>query len=132
MQRRASIALVMVTVALATVLATVFARSAAARDDEVRRSGPCSGPSDWKLVVRRETATTLKVKLEIEHGAPDQTWQLFLSDNGTRFYAGTKVSGPNGYVRVVRYPTDRSGTDRIKGTGVNAVTGESCAGYLSY
>lgn len=83
-------------------------------------------------MVRRETATTLKVKLEIEHGASGQTWQLFLSDNGTRFFAGTRVSGVDGYVRVVRYPTDRSGTDLIKGTGVNTVTGESCAGSLKY
>lgn len=119
-------------VVLAGVLAGSFAQSANARDDEVRRSGSCSGPSDWKLVVRRETATTLRVKLEIEHGAPNQTWQLFLSDNGTRFFAGTKVSGLNGYVRVVRYPTDRSGTDLIKGTGVNGTTGEYCAGSLGY
>lgn len=122
-----------IAVMLALVLFGGFAAPAGASDDRERREGSCSGgPSEWKLVVRRETASTLRIRYEIEGGAAGQTWQLFISDNGTRIYAGNKVSGAGGYVRVGRESPDRSGTDLIKATGVNLVSGESCAGSLSY
>lgn len=122
-----------VAAAVACALAVALAAPAVAHDDVMRRRGSCSGgPSDWKLVVRQETASTLRVKFEIEGGAAGQTWQLFISDNGDRIFAGSKVSGDNGYVRVVREPADRAGADQIKATGVNLVTGESCGGSLTY
>lgn len=124
---------VAVAVAVACALALTMAAPAAARDDVLRRRGSCSGgPSDWKLVVRQETATALRVKFEIEGGAAGQTWQLFLSDNGDRIFADSRVSGDNGYVRVVRKPADRAGTDQIKASGVNLDSGESCSGSLTY
>jgi hypothetical protein len=118
---------------LAGVLALAFATSATASDDSIRRRGECAGgPSDWKLVVRQETASTLRVKFEIEGGAEGQTWQLFISDDGDRIFAGNRTSQQDGYVRVVREPTDRAGSDRIEAMGVNLATGESCGGSLTY
>jgi hypothetical protein len=119
-------------VLLAAVLVVSAMGSASARDDERRHRGACTGSSDWKLVVRHEDARTLKVKFEIEHGASGQVWELFLSDNGTRFFAGTRTSGTDGYVRVVRFTKDRDGTDRIRGYGYNRATGEVCSGSLRY
>jgi hypothetical protein len=109
------------------------ASPAVADEDRVRRHGSCSGgPSEWRLIVRQETATTLRVRWEIERGEPNQVWQLFLSDNGTRFYAGTKTSDNDGSVRVRRFTRDRDGSDRIKGSGVNLETGETCYGSVLF
>jgi hypothetical protein len=128
MSRRRSLA---VLVAALTALA-VAATPATARDDEIRRSGSCSGPSDWRLRVRKEDARRLQVRFEIEHGASGQTWEVFLSDNGTRFFAGTRTSGDNGYLRVRKQTKNRAGTDRIKGFGYDRTTGETCSGKLVY
>lgn len=122
-----------IAVMLAGLLTLGLAVPAGASDDRGRREGSCSGgPSEWKLVVRRESASTLRIRYEIEGGKAGQTWQLFISDNGTRIYAGNKVSGAGGYVRVRRETADRSGTDLIKATGVNLDSGESCSGSLSF
>jgi hypothetical protein len=59
-------------------------------------------------------------------------WEIFLSDNGTRFFAGRRKSGDNGYLRVRKETKNRAGTDRIKGFGHNRATGETCFGKLAY
>ena len=118
---------------LGALALTLVAGPVQARDDEVRRHGSCSGgPSEWKLRVRSETGTSLRVMFVIEESAAGQEWQLFLSDDGTRIYAGSKVSNDEGKVRVRKITTDRDGSDRIKASGVNVVTGESCSGSLTY
>jgi hypothetical protein len=122
-----------VALVVAVALLGLSASPSAAEDERVRRRGSCSGgPSDWRLVVRQETDTTLRVKWEIDGGAADQVWQLFLSDNGTRFYAGTKTSDGGGSVRVQRVTRDRIGTDHVKGSGVNLATGETCNGSVAF
>lgn len=119
--------------AVACALALVLAGPAVASDDRIRRRGECTGgPSDWELIVRQESASTLRVKWKIEGGAQGQTWQLFISDNGDRIFAGNKTSRSDGEVRVVREIADRAGGDLIKATGVNLVTGESCGGSLTF
>jgi len=118
---------------LATALVLTLGAGPALADDEVRRRGSCSdGPSEWRLRVERESSTSLRVRFEIEHGEPDQVWQLFLSDNRTRIYAGSKRSDGGGGLSVRKVTTDRDGADRIKATGVNLATGESCAGVVRY
>jgi len=118
---------------LAAALAASLASPAAASDDRVRRRGECAGgPSEWELIVRQETASTLRVSWEIEGGAQGQTWQLFISDNGDRIYVGSKVSRDGSEVRVRRETADRSGTDLVKASGVNLATGESCGGSVRF
>lgn len=115
------------------VLVLTLGAGSALADDEVRRHGSCSdGPSGWSLRVSRETSTTLRVRFEIEGGDEGQEWQLFLSDDGTRIYAGSKESDGGGQVRARKITADRDGTDRIKASGVNLATGESCAGSLTF
>jgi hypothetical protein len=95
--------------------------------------GSCSGgPSEWRLKVGRESPSTLRIRFRIEDGDPDQAWQLFISDNGVRVYAGTKVSDDDGRIRIRRLALDRPRRDRIEAAGVNLVTGESCSGRLTY
>jgi hypothetical protein len=117
-------------IALASLLALVAQGPASA--DSLTRRGSCSGQSDWKLVVRQETANTLRVRFDIEGGESGQTWQLFLSDNGHGIYARNKVSGSDGEVRARTITADRPGTDRIAASGVNLSTGESCNGSLAF
>ena len=99
---------------------------------DVRRQGSCSGRGDWRLRVSRDSATTIKVRFDIEHVNPGDSWQLFLSDNGTSIFARTRVADSVGEVRAIKITTDLSGTDRVKGSGVNVTAGGSCDGALTY
>jgi hypothetical protein len=116
---------------LALLLASAVTRADAS--DEVRKRGSCSGgPGDWTLRVRRESATTLRVRFVIDDVKPGQSWQLFLSDNGVRIYSGTKVANSLGEVRVTRFTANRAGADRIAASGVNTATGTTCEGSLAF
>ena len=118
--------------ALALALALTISSPAGA-DDEVRRRGSCSGgPGDWVLRVRREDGGRLRVRFKIDDVAAGQAWQLFLSDNGTRIYSGTKTSSSSGEVRVSMRTANRVGTDRIAASGVNTKNGTTCEGSLPY
>ena len=112
-------------------LVTVTPSAASAVDGRVVRRGACTGPSDWKLDVRREDGARLRVKLEIEGGRSGQDWHVFLSDNGTNVFSGTRTSGSGGYLEVRVRATDRSGPDAIKAAANNIATGESCTGRAS-
>ena len=120
--------------AIALVLALMLAAAPvpAHASDEVRRRGSCSGgPGDWTLRVRRDDGA-LRVRFTIDDVAAGQSWQLFLSDNGTRIFSGTKSSDAAGEVRVSKRTTNRAGSDRIAASGVNTVNGTTCEGSLTY
>lgn len=120
--------LVALTVAVAVALALVATPARATREAR----GSCSGgPSEWRLRVAHETARTLRIRFQIEEGDPGRAWQLFVSDNGVRVYAGTKVADEEGRIRIQRWTRDRAGRDRIRATGVNLDTGETCSGSVS-
>jgi hypothetical protein len=127
---RAKPLLAAVLVALSVALAPAAPVRA---DDEIRRHGSCEGGSgEWTLRVRRESRTTLRVRFAIEDAAPGHTWQLFLSDNGVRVFARSKVTDPDGEVRVRTLIRNRAGVDRIKASGVDLANGETCSGGLRY
>lgn len=119
-------------VCAAAALSLFAAVPVLAGEDSVRREGSCSGPGEWRLRVSRESATTIRVRFRIENVHPGESWQLFLSDNGTRILAATKVTNADGEVRVGKITSDRSGTDRVKGSGVNVTSGGSCDGAVTY
>jgi hypothetical protein len=120
------------TLPLVAVLAlALLAVPARAGEDEVR--GTCSGgPGEWRLKVSRESSSRLRVRFEIDHAEPSETWQLFVSDNGVRVFAGSKVADDGGSVRVRTTTADRSGRDRVKATAVNVDSGATCSGSLRY
>ena len=84
------------------------------------------------MIVRRESATTLRVRYILDTDRAGQAWSIFLSLNGARLFAGQRTTTSDGSIRVTRYPVDRAGDDLIKGSGNNLVTGESCNGSLTY
>jgi hypothetical protein len=57
--------------------------------------------------VVRVDRDTLAVRFKINDVDPGESWQLFLSDNGTRVYSGTKTASSDGEVRVRRRIADR-------------------------
>jgi hypothetical protein len=117
---------------LALLTLVVTSSLAWAGVEDVTRSGSCSGRGDWKLRVRRETASTVRVRFDIEHVRPGDTWQLYLSDNGTRIFSASRVADSEGELRAVRITANRSGTDHVKGSGVNVTAGGTCDGALAY
>lgn len=121
-----------IALSLIAILAiAITAGPVRAHDGEVH--GSCSGgPSGFRLRVQPGVGDSLRVRFEIEGDEPGQRWQLFMSDNGARIYARTKVSDDEGRVRVRKATDDRPGRDRISATGVNLDTGESCAGSVSF
>ena len=118
--------------ALGLSLAMSPASPGHASGDEMRREGSCTGHSDWRLEVRHEDSNTLEVRFRVSHTPAGKVWDVFLSDNGTRFFAGTRTSTSDGYVRVRKLTGDRSGTDRIKAYGTSRASGEVCSGRVAY
>jgi hypothetical protein len=127
---RVSRAVVMTCVVLTLAVGAVA--SAGASGDGWRREGSCTGHSDWRLEVDRRDANTLEVRFRIEHTPADATWEVFLSDNGHRFFAATRTSTSDGELRVRRNTRDRSGTDHVKGYGYSRATGEVCSGSVPF
>jgi hypothetical protein len=117
----------------AGICAALLVASPATAGDGVRRRGDCAGgEGDWDLRVDRVDHDTLRVRFKIDDVDPGEPWQLFLSDNGTRVYSGTKTANSEGEVRVRRKIADRSGTDKVAASGVNVDDGTTCQGSVSF
>lgn len=118
---------------VALVLVATLTGAALADDERVERRGGCvGGPSEWRLLVRQETESSLRVRFEVDGDIEGQTWQLFISDDGVRIFAGSKVARDGGSLRVVREIHDRRGVDEIEARGVNLLTGETCGRAVSF
>jgi hypothetical protein len=121
-------------VALALTAVMLISSSAGASPgDSVERRGECdSGPGEWKIVVRTETSTTLRVRFRIQNVQPGHLWDVFLSDDGTRFFSATKRANDQGEVNVTAFTRNRAGADTIAAYGHNRANGVSCHGSVSY
>ena len=93
---------------------------------------PCSDAGQWRLRAARKSPGTIQLRFDIEHVRPGQHWQLFLSDDGVRIFAGTRIADPDGELRAIKITTDRAGVDQIKGSGVNVTAGGSCIGAVKF
>lgn len=118
-------------VSVVVILVATMALAEAGAGDVTRR-GSCSGRGEWRLRVRHETATTIRVRFDIERLDSGDTWQLFLSDNGTRIFSASRIVDADGEVRAVKVTSDLAGTDRIRASGVNVGESGSCDGALNY
>jgi hypothetical protein len=120
-----------VTFAVALALTLSIGGMAAADPGAVVRHGACTGSSRWTLSLREVRGGELRVRLDVRGGATGHSWHVFLSDNGTGFYAGTRTASPDGRFHV----TDRAGAarrvDRVRIAMNNVMTGEICAGRAS-
>ena len=94
-------------------------------------TGPCSGPSNWRL--RLESVGGLieaKVKVLTPHAG--QAWHFAMFDNDVKFGAGNKTTRADGSWSATRDATDQPNVDNIRVKSRNLVTGETClpAGFL--
>jgi hypothetical protein len=108
---------------------TLFAGAANASGR--RREGSCTGHGEWRLEVDRREADTLRVRFRIENTPTGKVWEVFLSDNGTRFLATTRTANSNGEVRISKNTRNRSGADKVKAYGFSRATGEVCSGTVT-
>jgi hypothetical protein len=120
--------------AVAAILAATLAlpSTALASGGGVSRRGSCSGRSDWRLDVQKEDGGRLRVRYRIDGGASGQDWHIFMSDNGTGIFSGTRTSSSGGYLEVRTHTINRVGPDAIKAAGNNLVTGETCGGKATF
>jgi hypothetical protein len=99
----------------------------------VKRTGSCSlGEANYTLNVVRFDATTLRVRFVVSNSTLGQTWQLFGSDDGSRIFAVARVVVLGGTAKVTKLIPDRAGTDAVKATASNVLTGETCQGSVSF
>ena len=89
-------------------------------------------PVQWRLRASAKGPGTIEVRFDIEHVRPGQRWQLFLSDDGARIFAGTRTADGDGELRAIKVTTNRPGVDQIKGSGVNVTAGGSCVGAVKF
>jgi hypothetical protein len=114
------------------VLLSAFAPAAVAHnDDEVRRTGSCSGASDWKLKAKPEDGG-LEVEFEVDQNVNGDTWRVTLKRNGNRFFRGLRTTQPpSGSFEVERRTGNAPGPDVIVGRARNLRTDELCRGQLT-
>jgi hypothetical protein len=119
-------------IAGASMVVLLTAGPAPGAGTAAHREGSCQGPGEWHLQVSREGPSTIRVRFDITHVDPGDSWQVFLSDNGTRILAGTRVASATGKVHATKITANRSGRDLVKGTGVDVTRGGSCSGAVTY
>jgi hypothetical protein len=127
---RKGIMTVVAVLGVVGLLAAAPMASAKGGNDVIKR-GSCSGTSDWKLKLSPQNGN-IEVEYEVDSNVVGQTWRVRLFHDGTRFFAGTKVTkAPSGSFTVRKVVANHAGTDTIKGRAVNVKTGETCVGKAS-
>jgi hypothetical protein len=120
-------------VGAAAIAATMLLALGAPRALAVKRTGSCSlGEASYTLNVVRYDANTLRVRFVVSNSTLGQTWQLFGSDDGSRIFAVARLVGLAGTAKVTKLIPDRAGTDAVKATASNVLTGETCQGSVSF
>jgi hypothetical protein len=121
------------TIAVAAIVGLLgVAPAAMAKDGDVIKRGACSGSSDWKLKLSPENGK-IQVEFEVDSNKVGQTWQVRLTQNGTKIFGGSRVTqAPSGSFTVRKVTPNLAGTDTINGRAVNAATGETCKGRAQF
>lgn len=121
---------IVATAVLATSL-TAIGTGAAHAGDDVRRSGSCSGPTDWKIKAKPDNGR-IEVEAEIDSNHNGQTWHWVLRHDGDVADRGTSVThGPSGSFEVRRRTDDGAGMDSFRFRAVNRATAEVCVARVA-
>lgn len=106
--------------------------SASAKDGDVRRSGSCSGASDWKLKLSKEDSK-IESEFEVDQNVVGDKWKVVLKHDGDTYFRGRRETrAPSGSFEVSRNVTNRAGTDRFLARARNLSTDEVCRGRASF
>jgi hypothetical protein len=98
-------------------------------DDDVRKSGHCSGAAHWKLKAKHDDGR-IEVEAEIEGSHSGTKWHWTFKHNGSTSATGAKrTSGRSGSFEVERRMTDLSGKDHFVFRATHG--GAVCRGTIS-
>ena len=93
----------------------------------VNAGGSCGAQSEWKMKLK--PASRLELEFEVDSNVSGQTWHVQIRQNGSRIFAGTRVTqGASGSFTVHRRPNDSTGLDKFVARATNPSTGETCVG----
>jgi hypothetical protein len=125
--------IVVAVLAVGLVAAGNAAPPAAWADDpEVKKEGPCSGASEWKLEVRLEDDDTFRVRWEADSGIAGQRWRMKLRQNGTLIASSVRTTDEDGEAQLnLRGVPNTAGTDTFAGFARNLRTDETCSASAS-
>ncbi len=74
----------------------------------------------------------IEVEFEVDQNVVGQTWQVVITDNGTRVVKTTATTtAPSGSFDVERRTANLAGTDRFVAKATNPATGETCRGVVA-
>src|SRR3954454_19258367 len=117
-------------VVVATALGAAPAQ-ASGGGDAVRRSGNCSGSTDWKLKAKPDDGR-IEVEGEIDSNRVGQTWTWRIVHNGRVSAKGSKTThAPSGSFSVERRLVNLAGADKLVFKGSNPKSGETCRGVVT-
>ncbi len=120
-----------IVIVVGLLVATLGSGTALAGDPEVKREGPCSGNSDWKLEVRLDDGT-FRVRWEADSGNTGQQWRLRLRHNGTLIASTLRTTNSDGEAQLrLRGVENLAGRDTFAGFARNLRTGETCSASAS-
>ena len=99
----------------------------------VERTGACgSGSAHWDLKAKNLAGGRIYIEFEVDSIPRGARWQMFVSHNGQRIAAVTHTAKTRRGVQVVRVRHNQVGRDRIRASGVNPASGNSCFGRVRF
>ena len=117
---------------MVTSLLVVPMTPASANEDDVRRSGSCSGSTDWKLKLSPENGR-IEVEFEVDQNRTGHDWKVVMKHDGDVFFRGTRTTaGRSGSFEVRDITNNSNGTDDYVAKARNPQTDEVCRGTASF
>ena len=122
---------IIITMVVASLLVIPMA-PVSANEADVRRSGSCSGSTDWKLKLSPENGR-IEVEFEVDQNRTGHDWKVVMKHDGDVFFRGTRTTAGRSGSFEVRDVTDNSnGTDNYVAKARNPQTDEVCRGTASF
>ena len=123
---KTSIRIAAILLVASTVPAIGAGAAQAKGDNEVIRTGSCSGNTNWKIKAKPDDGR-LEVEAEVDSNRAGQTWRWRLRHDGRIDARGSKLTaGRSGSFEVERKLANHAGRDSFKFRAVNPRSGEVC------
>ena len=107
------------------------ATAAAKGDDDIERTGTCTGASSAEIKLSEEDGR-IETEFEVDQNRNGVRWTVVLKRNGKRVTKTTETTrGPSGSFELRRVLRDGAGDDRIKAKATSP-TGEVCTARATF
>jgi hypothetical protein len=102
-------------------------------DDEVRRSGSCSGSADWEVRAKADDDLRIEFRGKVDSQRGGQVWRWKIKHNGwVSAHGSVTTSVSSGSFEVRRSFVDLHGTDRFVFRAVRQRAGEVCRAVIDW